>query len=137
MKSILCTLLILAFFSGVFFACSTDDDPKPTEFDLETKIGQMLMIGFRGMEIGPDDVVISDDMNMGAITDEFGLEEAIYRTIAAGVDILIFANNLVYDEHIAMKATDIILDLIADGKISENRIDQSYKRILALKSKLK
>ncbi len=136
MKNILRPLLILAFFSYVFFACSTDDDPKPTESDLETKIGQMLMIGFRGMEIGPNDVVISDDMNMGAITDEFGLEEAIYRTIAAGVDILIFANNLVYDELIATKATDIILDLIEAGKISENRIDRSYQRIIELKERM-
>lgn len=87
-------------------------------------------------QLGFNGVVISDDMNMGAITDQFGLEEAIYRTIHAGVDILIFANNLVYDADIAIKATDIILELIAEGKIAEDRINQSYERIMALKERL-
>lgn len=106
------------------------------DMEYPATMSKNVITGILRNQLGFDGVVISDDMNMGAITDEFGLEEAIYRTIDAGVDILIFANNLVYDELITTKATDIILDLIAAGKISESRIDQSYQRIIELKERL-
>ena len=95
-----------------------------------------VITGMLRQQLGFEGVVISDDMNMGSITDHYGLEEAIYRSIDAGVDILMFANNLVYDELIALKATEIILDLIREGHISESRIEESYQRIKTLKETL-
>lgn len=95
-----------------------------------------VITGILRNQLGFDGVVISDDMNMGAITDHYGLEEAIFRSIDADVDILIFANNLVYDELIAIKARDIILDLIEEGAITEARIQESYDRIMLLKGRL-
>lgn len=82
-------------------------------------------------------VVISDDMQMGAIADHYGLETAIERCISAGVDILCFGNNLQYDPDIIIKATAIIKRLVKDGKILEARIDESYRRVVALKMKMK
>jgi beta-N-acetylhexosaminidase len=73
-------------------------------------------------------------MQMGAIHDEYGLQTALEQTIKAGADIVIFGNNLVYDQDIALKARDIILDLIQGGHISRERIDESYERIQQLKS---
>ena len=81
-------------------------------------------------------VIITDDMNMGAIRDNFGLKTAIEKSLLAGVDIILFANNLVFDENIATKAIDIVLELIDEGKINTHRIDESYQRILQLKSKI-
>jgi beta-glucosidase-like glycosyl hydrolase len=54
-----------------------------------------------------------------------------------GVDMLTFGNNMDYDEQIAQKAVAIIKRLIAEGTISRERIDESYRRILALKMRLK
>lgn len=85
-------------------------------------------------KLGYDGVIISDDMQMGAIHDEYGLQTALEQTIKAGADIIIFGNNLVYDQDIALKAREIILDLIQEGQISRDRIDGSYKRIQQLKS---
>lgn len=49
-------------------------------------------------------MVISDDMQMGAIADNFGFEESIIRAINTGCDILIISNNLqTYDEQIPYK----------------------------------
>ncbi|MFC1567151.1 glycoside hydrolase family 3 protein, partial [bacterium] len=48
-------------------------------------------------------IVISDDLQMKAISANFGLEETIVLAINAGVDILLFANNLEYDPNIAKK----------------------------------
>ena len=81
-------------------------------------------------------VIISDDMNMSAISQHYGLETAIEKSINAGVDILIFANNLIYDEQIAVKGVDIIKKLVEEGKISKERINDSYNRIMKLKEKL-
>ncbi len=82
-------------------------------------------------KIGYDGVVITDDMSMGAIIKNYGLEEAVIKSINAGCDILLFANTAIYDEEISDKAINII-----KNNISEERIDLSYQRIQKLKSNL-
>ena len=85
-----------------------------------------------------DGVVFTDDMQMGAIIDNYGFEDSIIRAINAGCDILIFSNNgAEYDDSIARRARDAIFQAVQDGIISESRINESYSRILALKSKIK
>ncbi len=76
-------------------------------------------------------------MQMGAIRSFYGLETAIKRSILAGCDMLIFANNSIFDEDIAAKATGVIKKLVAKGEIKSERIDESYRRIMKLKEKLK
>jgi len=81
-------------------------------------------------------VIVSDDMQMGAIATYFGFEEAIIKAINAGCDILIFSNNSpVYDEDIAGKAVEVIRKAIKEGKITEEEISSSYNRIKELKEK--
>ena len=85
--------------------------------------------------LGFEGVVISDDLQMGAIRKEYGLKETIKLSIQAGVDILVFANNSVFDKDIASKAHNIINELIDEGSITEERIDESYQRIMDLKKR--
>ena len=87
-------------------------------------------------ELGYDGVVISDDMQMGAIADHYGFEIAIQKSIEAGVDIIAIANNSVYEEDIAARAVALIKQLVQDGRTDEARINESYQRIRQLKSKL-
>jgi len=83
-------------------------------------------------------VVFTDDMQMGAIVENYGFEDAIVRAINAGCDILIFSNNgAEYDESVPGRAHEIILKAVQDGRISEKRINESHTRIMALKSKIK
>ena len=81
-------------------------------------------------------VVISDDMQMKAISDHYGFETAIQAAIEAGVDIIALANNSIYDEGIAARTIALIKQLVQVGKISEARITESYERIQRLKRKL-
>ncbi|MFH2042469.1 MAG: glycoside hydrolase family 3 N-terminal domain-containing protein, partial [Acidobacteriota bacterium] len=74
---------------------------------------------------------------MGAIVEKYGFEEAVERAVYAGVDILTFANNSVYDSDIASKAVLTIKTLIRKGRIAEKRIYESYQRIIRLKGRLK
>lgn len=99
-------------------------------------LSKNVITGMLRNQLGYKGVIVSDDMNMGAITEQYGLEETIFRAIDAGVDILIFANNLTYNENIASEAIEIIKNLIDEGKISEERINQSFDRITDLKRNL-
>ena len=104
--------------------------------DYPATLSHNIITGILRNQIGYNGVIISDDMNMGAITDHYGLEQAIELSINAGLDILIFANNLIYNELIAEKAVNIILSLVNNGNISEERINESYLRIMSLKERI-
>lgn len=84
-----------------------------------------------------DGVVVSDDLQMRAITDHYGFEEAVALALDAGVDMLLMGNNAgVYDEGAAQRIARTVRGLVRAGKVSEARIDASYRRILALKRRL-
>ena len=87
------------------------------------------MLEFKG-------VVFSDDMQMYAISKNYGLENSIKLSILAGVDVLVFGNNVTVTDRI--KASDIhaiIKAMVKSGQISESRINESYQRIMQLKQK--
>lgn len=81
-------------------------------------------------------VVISDDMLMGAITEQYDLETAVFHALEAGVDILSFANNSVYEEGAAVRVIKLIKRMVEEERIPAERIRQSYQRIQNLKKKL-
>ncbi|MCW9707842.1 glycoside hydrolase family 3 protein [Fodinibius salsisoli] len=99
-------------------------------------LSKAVITGMLREELGFEGVVMSDDLMMGAIREEYGLKTAINQAILAGVDVLSFANNSVYDPDIVPKAHNIIKELIEEGQISRNRIDDSYQRIMKMKSRL-
>jgi beta-N-acetylhexosaminidase len=82
-------------------------------------------------------VVFSDDMQMHAITKNYGLEEAIRLAILAGVDIMTFSNNISgSDERTVDKVHSIIRGMVTNGTISKERIDESFRRIMKFKKRL-
>lgn len=98
-------------------------------------LSKPIITGILRDSLGFDGVVMSDDLQMKAIRTQYGLKETIKLSIQAGVDMLSFANNSIFDAEIAAKAHRIIKELIEEGAISEDRIDESYRRIMELKSK--
>ncbi|MFA5742481.1 MAG: beta-N-acetylhexosaminidase [Candidatus Paceibacterota bacterium] len=87
-------------------------------------------------KLGYQGVIFSDDMQMGAITKNYGFEDALVRAINAGCDLIGLSNNNdSYDENIASETIDIIAKAVKDGRISEKTIDGSYNRIMNLKKK--
>lgn len=83
-------------------------------------------LGFRG-------VVLSDDMEMKAISAHYGLERAVVSAVNAGVDLLCFGNNLGYDPDIAPKVITLVERAVLAGEIPAARIAESCARVLALK----
>ena len=93
----------------------------------ETMLKQQL----RG-ELNYQGIIISDDLQMHAIANCFGLEEAIIKTIGAGADMLIFGNQL--GQHQVKDIIDLIETLVIHQKIDRHCIETAYQRIMALKN---
>lgn len=110
------------------------------KLDEEGKPGTLsypIITGLLRDSLNYDGVVFSDDMQMHAITEHYGLEKAIKLSILAGVDILMFSNNIQGSEDRTVDTVHkIVKDLVEKGEISPERIDESYNRILKLKSGL-
>jgi beta-N-acetylhexosaminidase len=89
-------------------------------------------LGFKG-------VIMSDDMQMTAISNNYKLDETVIMAINAGCDIVYFFNNTSsgYDKDIAYKVRDIIFNAVKENKIEEKRIIESYNRIINLKKQFK
>ncbi|MEM8618564.1 MAG: glycoside hydrolase family 3 protein [Actinomycetota bacterium] len=105
--------------------------------DVPATLSELTIQGMLRDELGFDGLVLSDDMQMGAITQEFGFDEAVERTILAGVDMLIISNNIdEYDQHVHRRAVETIIRLVDDGTIPMARIDESYERIQQVKERI-
>ena len=81
-----------------------------------------------------DGVIITDDLAMGAMTQQYPYEEILLRTILAGADLLCLSNNgQEYNADIVPETIEIIYNLVMQGKIPAARIHQSAERIRKLK----
>lgn len=88
--------------------------------------------------MGYDGLVLSDDMQMHAISKHFGFEEAIVLSINAGVDMLMFANNTeLADKVTPYQIHDMIKRNVILGNIPFSRINESFERIMKVKKSLK
>ncbi|MFA6315324.1 MAG: glycoside hydrolase family 3 N-terminal domain-containing protein [Candidatus Paceibacterota bacterium] len=83
-------------------------------------------------DYGYEGIIITDDMNMGAITKSFGIKESAVQAIKAGNDILLYVASV----ETINTAYQSVLNAVRDGHISEERIDSSVYRVLNLKEKL-
>jgi beta-N-acetylhexosaminidase len=99
-------------------------------------LSKPIITGLLREQLGFDGVVISDDLQMKAIANHYGVESAVERALEAGVDILAFANNSIYDETIAARVTALIKQWVQAGKVAPARIEQSYRRVMRLKARL-
>ncbi len=90
----------------------------------------------RGM-LGFDGVVFSDDMHMAAISKQYGFEDAVELGVKAGVDVLIFSNNVLEDEKTNGDAIHaVIKEKVESGEIRRENIEESYYRIMELKKSM-
>ena len=82
-------------------------------------------------------VVITDDLQMGAISKKYGLKNTLQLAINAGNDILLIGNQM---DPKKVKTTkqlvDTIMLLVKSGEVKEESIDKAYRRIQKLKEKL-
>ncbi len=84
-----------------------------------------------------DGILITDAMNMAGVSENFGQVEASIMAIQAGIDILLMPCQLYNLEE--LNDLDTIIDgieqAVAEGKITEDRLNESCQRILSLKER--
>lgn len=82
-------------------------------------------------ELGFTGVIYSDDLEMNAIIDHYGIEEASVLAFRAGVDVLLICK----DQDRAVKAMEALYRATTDGTISAERIEASLRRVTELKNR--
>lgn len=95
-----------------------------------------VVIGMLRDRLGFGGVIVSDDLQMGAITAEYGWNEAVALALRAGIDLLMIADPPQRGVSLVTRTIDLIEDMVNRGQIDEARIDASYDRIQALKGTL-
>lgn len=99
--------------------------------ELPATLSEVILTGLLRQELGFDGVIVSDDLQMHAISQYYSIDEALKRTINAGANLLIFANQL--GEITASEVIDRIEQLVLSGAINPSHIEHSYQRISRLK----
>ncbi len=100
-----------------------------SDSDLPASLNKTVITDLLRTELGYEGIVITDSLRMGAVTERFDSAEAAVTAIEAGVDILLMPADF-------NAARQGILDAVHDGRISEERIDESLFRILCARAAL-
>ena len=103
---------------GHLIVSDISDAPAPFSYEIVT--------GLLREEMGFDGVVMTDGLQMQAMTDQYSSAEIALQAVQAGVDLLLCPLNL-------EGAVDALTQAVEDGTITEARLDESVLRILTLK----
>ncbi|MBQ3778511.1 MAG: glycoside hydrolase [Fibrobacter sp.] len=102
--------------------------PNVSGDDLPATLSSVILQDKLRSELGFDGVIVTDAMDMGAITKQFSNTEAAIKSIQAGVDVVLCSREFT-------QVFDAVVKAVEKGEIMESRIDESVKRILKLKQK--
>ena len=107
------------------------------EITLPATLSKKIITDLLREELGYDGVVVTDAMNMGAIAAHFQPLDAVKLAINAGVDLILMPVNVEGPEDIAKLDAyiDGITQMVENGEIAQERIDESVRRILLLKDR--
>ena len=99
-----------------------------TSDGLPASLSRELLEGRLRGELGYDGLIITDALGMGAISRNYAPGEAAVLAFEAGNDILLLPGDY-------KKAVDALLEAVESGRISQERVDESVRRILEFKYK--
>jgi beta-N-acetylhexosaminidase len=104
--------------------------------DLPVTLSRRVLQGILREKLGYAGVIISDDLQMGAIVKRYSLEEACILAVEGGVDILLASDNSPEgdDPELFMRIYSALIQGIEKGRISSTQIETAHSRIRALKS---
>lgn len=104
--------------------------PNVTGSDVPSTMSPIILQDKLRGELGYRNIIVTDAISMGAITNQYTTAQAAVGSILAGSDIVLDPRNYV-------EAFDAVMAAVADGTISVERINQSVRRILTLKLQMK
>lgn len=107
--------------------------------DYPATLSQKMLTGVLRQQLHFDGVILSDDMYMQGIIDNYQVEPALVLAINAGCDMLCVGNNIStgFEADRPFRLVDMIVRAVKDGRIALSRIQEANQRINKLKNKLK
>lgn len=99
--------------------------------ELPATLSPAIITKFLRQELRYDGVVLTDDLEMHAIIDHYGVEDAAVRAVLAGCDVLLICQDR--DREVA--AFEAVEQAVASGTISMGRLNVSADRIARLKDR--
>ena len=103
--------------------------PEVTGNNLPSTLSEVMLQDKLRRELRYKNIIITDAMEMGAITQLMSGGEAAVKTIEAGADIVLCPQNF-------LSSFDYVVKAVESGRISRQRIDNSVRRILTLKKRI-
>jgi beta-N-acetylhexosaminidase len=100
--------------------------PNVTGTETPSTLSPDILQGILRKDLGYDGVIITDALEMGAITSAYSIDEACILAIEAGADLLLCVRNY-------RRCVDAIVAAVESGRLSESRLDESLRRINKLR----
>ena len=97
--------------------------------DHPSSLSKTIITDWLRKDMGYNGVVVTDDMDMGALAKHYTFGDMAVQSILAGSDILLVCHEY---EHM-QEAYNGLMKAVKDGRISKERLDESVKRILLMK----
>jgi beta-N-acetylhexosaminidase len=110
--------------------------PRFSDGNLPASLSKRAIGGVLRDELGFRGLVVTDDLDMGAIRERYAVEDAAVLAIAAGADLIIVANTRMPDAQLPERIISAVIRAVADSRISAANIEESYRRIRAAKQSL-
>lgn len=92
-------------------------------------VSSVIMQDLLRQQLGYQGIIVTDDLEMGAVSKYFTYEDLGVKAVKSGADVLLVCHTLENQE----KVFNGILKEVKNGKISEQQIDESVTRILTYK----
>lgn len=99
--------------------------------DVPATFSDTIVTGLLRNELGFDNIIITDDLEMGAISKNYDIEKISVSALLAGTDILLICKSL----HLQKLLLEYVSMALEKGELSEERICSSYTRINKIKEK--
>lgn len=100
--------------------------PRVTGDDTPASLSKTMITDILRGQMGYDGIVITDAMNMGAVTEQYTSAQAAVKALQAGADLVLMPEDF-------QEAYQGVLDAVKDGTLTEQRINESVTRIVKVK----
>ncbi len=99
--------------------------------DLPASLSAAAQPGLLRGELGFDGVIVSDALEMRAVSEPFGIPEAAVMAVAAGTDLLCFGRD--QDEQTYLRVRDALVEAVRSGRLPAFRLEESAARVAELR----
>ncbi len=106
---------------------------SPLDPNFPATLSQPTITGLLREQLGYRGIVITDDIQMKAISDHYKLEEVMQKAFSAGVDMIVIGNNISYDPDILNKCLEALISCIRKGSLKEEQLAAAVNRVQTLK----